>query len=87
MKQADSNTIQVCNKENGSFSELWGRDCWVADSMLKLIEAAFDSGEYRNQSEGAQEVCRAVEKYCKELRQKNKEPHFSDIVWTEDRPV
>jgi hypothetical protein len=65
----DNETIKTCNKENGSFSQLWGRDCWVADSVLKLVEAAFDPGEYHNQSEGAREVCQAVEKYCKELRQ------------------
>jgi len=77
----------ICNKENGSFSELFGRDCWVADSMLKLVEVAFEPGEYRNTSPDAQAVCEAVVKYCKELRQENKEPHFDDVVWTEDRPV
>jgi hypothetical protein len=83
----DNETIKVCNKENGSFSQLWGRDCWVADSVLKLVEAAFDPGEYRNQSKGAREVCQAVENYCKELRQLNREPYFADVVWTPERPL
>lgn len=78
---------QTCNQENGCMSELWGRDCWIADSMLKLVEAAFDAGEYPRQDDSASDVCEKVVAYCKELRKKNREPHFDDVIWTSERPV
>lgn len=77
----------VCNQENGSFSELFGRDCWVADSMLKLIQSAFEPGEHWDTSDDQHELLLALDSYCNQLRQKNKEPHFDDVIWTEDRPV
>ena len=27
----------TCNRENGSTSDLWGRQCWVADSFASLV--------------------------------------------------
>lgn len=74
----------VCNKENGCMSETFGRDCWVADSMLKLVEARFDPGEFPEPDATAYEK---VVAYCRELRQMNKEPHFDDVIWTEERPI
>ncbi len=76
-----------CNRENGAFSELWGRNCWVADSVLTLIMSFIEPGEWHDTSPGAQEVCQKVEAYCQKLRLKNKEPHFDDVIWTDDRPV
>lgn len=29
----------VCNRENRSRSDLWGRQCWIADSVLSLVQS------------------------------------------------
>ncbi len=38
----------VCNQEKGAMSELFGRDCWVADAMLKLVISSVDDREAWN---------------------------------------
>ena len=80
-------TLTICNRENGSFSQLFGRDCWVADAMVSLIQSAFEPGEMFDTTDETHALLVKIENYCKELRQKNREPYFDDTIWTEDRPV
>lgn len=61
----------VCNQEAGCMSALFGRNCWVADSMLKLIISSVDEIE--------SPVARQVEEYAQELRAKNKE-YWDDMI-------
>jgi hypothetical protein len=63
----------VCNREAGSFSRLWGRDCWVADSVLKLIQSSID--EDMNQHDPNDPLFK-VYRYCAELREKNRIGEF-----------
>lgn len=69
----------VCNKETGSFSQLWGRDCWVADSMLKLVFVEADRLHEQSQSEDVDKVLTRIMEYCKELREKNKEHWYDEV--------
>ena len=66
----------VCNQENGCMSELFGRQCWIADSMLKLIIAFVDEKGLTN---GEVQICKEVEGYCTELREKNRN-YFDNII-------
>ena len=69
--------LTSCNKEAGSFSELWGRDCWVADSVLSLIQCSI---EEEMDSSNLQDPLFKVYKYCGELREKNRLGTFSDVI-------
>lgn len=69
--------VTVCNKEAGSFSELWGRDCWVADSVLSLIQCSID--EEMDSSNPADPLYK-VWRYCEALKQKNRIGVFADTI-------
>lgn len=69
----------VCNKEAGSFSRLWGRECWVADSVLKLIQCSIDEQMIKDDPN---DPLFKVWKYCEELREKNRIGEFSDVIGT-----
>jgi hypothetical protein len=70
--------ITTCNKENGCYSSLWGRDCWVADSMLKLIYSHADTLYEQSESSDVDKAIKSIMDYCDELRKKNKEEHWPD---------
>lgn len=75
-----SEPIIVCNKENGSFSQLWGRGCWVADSVLKLIEVEADRlYEQNTDGEAVDAALKKIMSYCKELREQNRIYFASEI--------
>jgi len=74
--QGDTKMV-VCNKEAGSFSHLWGRDCWVADSVLKLIQCSIDEEMDRNDPT---DPLFKVWTYCKELREKNRLGDFDSTI-------
>ena len=74
------NIKTVCNKENGSFSNLWGRKCWVADSMLKLVQSQIsllaenncEEFEAQNNSDHPfWKLTKSLNAYCEELRTQN----------------
>jgi hypothetical protein len=71
--------IQVCNKEDGSFSQLWGRDCWVADSVLKLIHVHADLLYEQSNDPAVGEALRKIMAYCNELRDNNR-VYFADTI-------
>lgn len=71
--------ITVCNKENGSFSQLWGRDCWVADSVLKLVGIHADMLYEQSNDPAVDEALKKVMAYCEELREKNRIYFASEI--------
>jgi hypothetical protein len=72
------NDKTVCNEENGSFSQLFGRKCWVADSMLSLVQSFVDE---KGTTPEAAKLATDVENYCKELRQMNQE-YWDDTITT-----
>jgi len=67
----------ICNKENGCFSELFGRDCWVANSMLDLIDSYLE--DMWNPRFSKEEVINRTIDYIKELKEKNKN-YFEDYI-------
>lgn len=72
--------ITVCNKENGSFSQLWGRDCWVAESVLKLVEIEADRlYEQNTEGEAVDATLKRIMAYCKHLREQNR-VYFADEI-------
>lgn len=72
-----STALVVCNQEAGSFSELWGRDCWVTDSVLKLIQCSID--EDMDSSDPSDPLFK-VYQYCERLRCKNRVGEFAEII-------
>jgi hypothetical protein len=74
-----SEPITVCNKENGSFSELWGRDCWVADSVLKLVICEADRLFEQSNDPEVDRTLKGIMAYCDELREKNR-VYFADTI-------
>lgn len=74
--QGDTSLI-VCNREAGSYSRLWGRGCWVADSVLSLIQSSIDE---EMDSQNLDDPLFKVWTYCKELREKNRIGEFPDTV-------
>jgi hypothetical protein len=72
-------TVIVCNKENGSFSQLWGRDCWVADSVLSLVYTHADLLYEQSTDENVDAALKKIMSYCEELREKNKEYWYEEI--------
>jgi len=66
-----------CNKEAGSFSRLWGRDCWVADSVLKLIQCSIDE---EMDLGNPNDPLFKVHQYCQELREKNHIGEFAEVI-------
>ena len=73
-------TKTVCNRENGSRSSLWGRNCWIADSLLSLLQSHIETlTENRCDQFGAQnnpdhplwKLAKDLDYYCEELRVKN----------------
>lgn len=75
-----SEPVTVCNKENGSFSQLWGRDCWVADSVLKLVEVEADRlFEQNTEGEAVDTALKRIMAYCQELREKNRIYFASEV--------
>lgn len=72
-----STPLNVCNKEAGSFSELWGRDCWVADSVLSLIQCSIDEEMDKH---NPKDPLFKVWKYCEQLREKNRVGEFADVI-------
>jgi hypothetical protein len=81
-----SNEITVCNKENGSFSQLWGRDCWVADSVLKLIMCHAEDLDQKVTTKEAEWAIKKIVDYCKELREQNRLYFYDSIAVSEDGP-
>lgn len=69
--------LNTCNREAGSFSRLWGRDCWVADSVLKLIQCSID--EEMNAHDPNDPLFR-VHQYCEQLREKNRIGEFAEVI-------
>lgn len=69
--------LAVCNEEAGSFSRLWGRNCWVADTVLKLIQC---SVEEEIQSRTLDDPLYKVHLYCYQLREKNRIGEFPDVI-------
>lgn len=67
----------ICNREAGSFSCLWGRNCWVADSVLKLIQSSID--EEMNAQDPNDPLFK-VHQYCDKLREKNRIGEFTDTI-------
>lgn len=59
----------TCNKENGSFSDLWGRQCWVADSMLKIVQSRLE--DVYEQGVIPEETYQALRRCIEELRVDN----------------
>lgn len=75
-----STPLITCNREAGSFSELWGRDCWVADSVLTLIQCSIDEQMDKcNPNDPLFKVWR----YCEELRMKNRIGTFAEVIGEE----
>jgi hypothetical protein len=69
--------METCNREAGSFSRLWGRDCWVADSVLSLIQSSIDE---EMDAGNPSDPLFKVHQYCDKLREKNRIGEFPDIV-------
>lgn len=59
--------LLVCNREAGSYSSLWGRECWVADSVLELIQCSIDEEMDRHDPNNS---LFKVWQYCEQLREK-----------------
>lgn len=72
-----STAADVCNREAGSFSRLWGRDCWVADTVLKLIQCSID--EEMNRHDPSDQLWK-VWQYCEKLREQNRIGQFDDAI-------
>lgn len=79
---SEKEKIIVCNEENGSMSQLWGRNCWVADSAISLIESHAETLFIKSFGAEAYEVIESILDYCKELREKNRN-HFDDVITIE----
>ena len=69
--------LTICNREAGSFSRLWGRECWVADSVLKLVQCSID--EEMDASDPNDPLFK-VYQYCQELREKNRIGDFAEVI-------
>ena len=67
----------VCNREAGSYSHLWGRDCWVADSVLSLIQCSIDE---EMDAHNPNDPLFKVYRYCDKLREKNRLGHFDETL-------
>jgi hypothetical protein len=70
---AEKEKILVCNEENGCMSQLFGRNCWVANSFIGLIESHAETLYEKNLGDSADEVCKSILEYCKQLKQDNKD--------------
>lgn len=78
IKATMDKTKTTCNSENGSRSELWDRNCWIADSFASLISSRI---EYLGEKYGDilkagpdspfWDLIRDLEYFCEELRVKN----------------
>lgn len=75
--------LTVCNREAGSFSRLWGRDCWITDSVLSLVQCSIEEGMNRSDPN---DPLWSVYRYCDELREKNRIGDFPETIVTEDQP-
>lgn len=69
--------LTVCNEEAGSFSQLWGRNCWVADSVLQLIQCSIDE---EMDASNPDDSLYKVHQYCDRLREKNRLGDFPDTI-------
>jgi hypothetical protein len=69
--------MYICNREAGSFSRLWGRDCWVADTVLKLIQSSIDE---EMKAHDPNDPLFKVHQYCEELREKNRIGTFPESI-------
>lgn len=69
--------LTTCNREAGSFSELWGRDCWIADSVLKLVQCSIDEEMDAN---NPNDPLFKVHQYCEQLREKNRIGEFAQVI-------
>lgn len=69
--------LLTCNREAGSFSRLWGRECWIADSVLTLVQCSIDEQMDAN---NPNDPLFKVYQYCEELRQKNRIGDFADTI-------
>lgn len=76
--ELQGNTPELtCNREAGSFSHLWGRECWVADSVLDLVQCSIDE---EMDSHDPSDPLFKVWTYCRELREKNRIGEFPDVI-------
>jgi len=64
------NEKTVCNQENGSTSSLWNRRCWIADSMLSLVDSHLEY-LYEIHENMPEEVYTKLHRYIEELRVDN----------------
>lgn len=79
-KKTTTAAIIACNKERGSFSQLWGRDCWVADSLVSLVLVHAETLFERSEDPATDEALKSIMEYCKELREKNRQEFWPDEI-------
>jgi hypothetical protein len=69
-----------CNRENGSQSDLWNRECWIADSFASLIQSRLEylaakyAPDLKAEADADSPLWKLVADlhcYCEELRVKN----------------
>lgn len=77
--EAMADKITVCNKEDGCMSELFGRDCWVAHSMLSLIGSAIENHYEKDLGPEVDAVLKNLDAYRKRLQADNKN-YFDDTI-------
>lgn len=75
----DKESLIVCNEENGCMSQLFGRGCWVTESILGLIESHVETLHEKDLGDKADEVCQSILDYCKDLKEKNRN-YFDDFI-------
>jgi hypothetical protein len=69
--------MTTCNREAGSFSRLWGRECWIADSVLSLIQSSIDEEMDKH---APNDPLYRVWLYCEELKEKNRIGNFPTAI-------
>lgn len=90
----------TCNRERGSRSALWNRQCWIADSFASLISSHIETlgercGEilkvHNDPDSPFWEMVKELEYYCEELRVQNGLRHpgvlNKDVVFPEELNV
>ena len=80
----------TCNRENGSTSAPWARNCWIADSVASLIQSRVEylgrmhGGKFGADTDPDHPLWAFIEdlnRYCEEIRVKNglREPEV--VTW------
>jgi len=80
----------TCNRENGSQSDLWGRNCWIADSVANLIQSRIEYlGTIHADKFGADTdpdhplwaFIEDLNRYCEEIRVRNGLRDAEVVTW------